>query len=940
MLHFVWNKIKNKRWLNICLFMGVTILVALFVCHPMFEQGAGKQILQTEFEHYAKDNTEYPAVMGRSGSFENVSSTDEIFAKMQAYEKKWMEYVKLSEKDTQRYVSIPGGKADSSLGGKDYYFSIGMLENMENHTETVRGESLDTSVRTDGMYDCLVSESTMDAYGLVTGEVLYVTLSSGDESNVVPFCVTGICKEKDIIGAYWNHDLEYFGKTLFVTKQTMDELIENYGQTAGTYENSLILDYRGISGGQAKEYAGYMDQFHKADAQYVDNFMDTLKLSLSELKTIKIMLWAFELPCIVLILLFLGMVSSRMLSLEKGEIAVLRSRGGTRKQLLELYLLQSVILVTAGIVLGLLCGYVLCRCAVHTDGFLEFSGKDISQYTFTWVMLLYALGAGVIAILFLTVPVYRIAAATIIDQKRKAAVLEKRPAWEKYFLDLILVAVSVYLLFNYRKQMDGMAVRVMEQKSIDPFMFLDSSVFLFACALLFVRLGRYFILVLDKLMKKRWSTAMYASFLQMKRTWYKQGVIAVFLVIAVSMGIFDAGIARTMNWNMEQRIIYNAGCDMKIQEKWQYQLSGNANDGIHWAYEEPDYGNYAGLLDAGICSGMTRVIEDDKTEISANGNVITQGQLMAIQTKEFGETARLLDGVNETHWFYALNALAEEPDGVIISSNLAQEMKLAEGDLLSYTRNQPVPAAESEQMGTVTAKVCAIVDCFPGYQKYGYSRDENGQVTQQEKYLIVCNYAEVVNDFSLTPYQIWMRLANGHTAQEVMDYLSTQGIQTTSVTNTEELIRENRNSAVVQVTNGMFTAGFLVTLFICSAGYLIYWIMEIKRRELLYGIYRAMGMRMVELRKMLWNEQFFCSILPIFCGTGIGACSICLFARIFMVIYLPEKHNIGIWIRLDSIDLIRLGTALLAVVILGCVCLLFQLRKMKIAQALRLGDDS
>ena len=173
-----------------------------------------------------------------------------------------------------------------------------------------------------------------------------------------------------------------------------------------------------------------------------------------------------------------------------------------------------------------------------------------------------------------------------------------------------------------------------------------------------------------------------------------------------------------------------------------------------------------------------------------------------------------------------------------------------------------------------------------------------------------------------------------------MDYLSTQGIQTTSVTNTEELIRENRNSAVVQVTNGMFTAGFLVTLFICSAGYLIYWIMEIKRRELLYGIYRAMGMRMVELRKMLWNEQFFCSILPFFCGTGIGACSICLFARIFMVIYLPEKHNIGIWIRLDSIDLIRLGTALLAVVILGCVCLLFQLRKMKIAQALRLGDDS
>ena len=48
--------------------------------------------------------------------------------------------------------------------------------------------------------------------------------------------------------------------------------------------------------------------------------------------------------------------------------------------------------------------------------------------------------------------------------------------------------------------------------------------------------------------------------------------------------------------------------------------------------------------------------------------------------KASGRLHGLKDGVNKEHWFYALNALAEEPDGDIISSNLADKLKLKVGD--------------------------------------------------------------------------------------------------------------------------------------------------------------------------------------------------------------------------------------------------------------------
>lgn len=960
MFGFVINKLKNRKWLNLCLLMGVALFIALFVCHPMFEKGAGNQILDRLFTDHATQQNEFPAQMSREGTYAVADYPDSqsVLDKLSGYEKKWTEYVDINKVSSQLLITLSGGRADTEFGGPNNYFTIGYLPGLSEYADVVKSQT-DTAT-----FECSISEKTMDHYGLVAGEKIYLHVPDGSGKKEISFVISQICREKDINDPYWAKTLSDMGDVIFVSRDVFDEMMQYYSEDNISYSDFLMLDYRQINTENASLYDGYMEQFKDADKLYNDNIRDTLERFFTQQKTIKLMLWALELPCLVLLILFIRMISAQILSLEENDILVLRSRGATKLQVFILYLQQSGIIAFAGCVLGIVLGYIMCRAAASTDGFLRFTAKDIGTYRFVWQMLVYAVAAAVIMVLFITVPVWKKSKDAISEHSR-GRISKKKPLWEKCFIDVILLALSAYLLYNYNKQKSTLAISVLENRSIDPVMILDNSLFIFAAALLCVRLTGLIILLVDRLFKKRFSPAMYASFLQLKRTRYNQGFLAVFLIMTVAGGIFDANMARTMNSNMEKRIVYNVGCDAIYNEAFRLRIQKNKDGSVSWMYDEPDFGKYESLKNEGICDGVTRVLEDERVDISAGSGSVSDAYLMAINTKEFGETAKLQsdqnDDINDAHWFNYLNELAKEPDGVIISSNLAKAMGLKVGDSLNYSRYVPEAVDDDQICASENAKVCAIVKGFPGYERYTYETDVEGNVTEQEKYLIVANYATVVEKFGMTPYSVWMNLSKGKTVDDIVGYLGGENSENSdstadnltdtqsekvqseiyrNITSAQQLIDENKNSATVQITNGMFTLSFILSLIVCSVGFLLYWVMTLKQRELQFGIYRAMGMRMREVKAMLLNEQIFLSFLPLLAGAGIGITATAMFVRLISIIYLPQKHNIGVNVYIYPSDMLELTGVLFVAVAVCYVVISRLLKSMKIAQALRLGEDS
>lgn len=928
MLSYVIRKIKNKKWLNLCLLTGILLFAAVFTCHPMLEKGAGNKILQQLFAEYAEEQNSYPAVVSYASATESgFHSLQEVFDKMDTYEGEWKREMDIDTVCTQQYVSLPSQNANSSLGGRNWMLSAGCLRDMGEHIRMVK--EMDPQKESTA-FPCIVSESAMDVYGMAVGEELtYANVVNG-KGEPVRFVIRGVFAMASETDPYWYKAPKDFDHTLFVSQDIFDTLLSDYDFRELTYENRLLFDHTQITWRNASRFRQCIYDWIEKDGAVSSEMLDILERYETESRNAVLILWVLELPCLVLLLLFIYMVSSQIFASEEGEIAVFRSRGISRGQVLRLYLLQSFVLTLAGILAGIPAGMFLCRIAAGTNAFLAFTGKDTSLYRANGWMFLYAAAAGLLVLLFMTLPVWRRSDTTIVEQKKKRASKEKKPFWERFFLDLILLGLSLYLLYNYEKQSVSWEAGLMDAGQMDPMIFLNASLFAFSCALVLIRLSKYVLRLIWRMGAKHWRPALYASFLEMIRTFSKRSFLAVFLVMTVANGIFDANMARTMNENGEERLRYDVGCDLRLMERWEkrYVLKvGGTQEGY---YEEPDFDTYESFVQEGLCQKVTRVLIDDETEVSMAGKTLPDCRLMGIHTKEFGETARLMDGINEEHWYHALNKLAGIPEGAIISRNMAQELDLKVGDIMDYSRYRPFGDPNNREQRHANAEVCAIVDGFPGYDRYGQS---------EEGYLVVVNYGEMTNQFEQTPYEIWMRLADQAEPEQIQAALEKREILLDRWTSLSQKLEDRENAPLIQITNGLFTMNFLISLLICSVGFLIYWIMSIRNREQLFGIYRAMGMRLRELVAMLLNEQIFGSLLSILFGVVAGLLVTQLFTRLTALIYLPEKHVISIRIFLYRSDMIKLFSVL-GVVILICLFILWRIVKgMKIAQALRMGEE-
>ena len=230
---------------------------------------------------------------------------------------------------------------------------------------------------------------------------------------------------------------------------------------------------------------------------------------------------------------------------------------------------------------------------------------------------------------------------------------------------------------------------------------------------------------------------------------------------------------------------------------------------------------------------------------------------------------------------------------------------------------------------------------FPGYQAFKYSYNDANKLVEQERFLIVANISTVTTAFDKRPYQVWIK--TDHTAEEIEEALLAKTANTKrsfrSITSTKNEVAEMQSTSLIKITNGLFTLDFLVALILCVIGYLIHWITSIRDRELLFGIYRAMGITMGEINRMLSLEQMFMSLSPVLAGVGAGTLATLLFSKVFAVVYLPEKHPIKLLTYISGMDMARLGIIVGVAIIVCFVIIRGIIKKLKITEALKLGED-
>lgn len=941
---FTLQKLIHKKWLNLCTFLGMVLLIGVAVGNTLYQGAALNRVLQKEFDQYIGEYNSHPAKIQFTYPIEyetgvvseeaqQIETELHSLVTAQVDMKIWDDVVTLA---TDSLHCIPEYKPDDSK--QEYFFVPTYLEDMEYHIEVLKGNINQDTCDEQGIYECLINERIVANYNLSVGEILTFDTYELSDGKPLQIRVAGIFKENDVHDAYWVKAPNDYEKNIFVSKNTLNSILE---QRKGNQPMNVALSYdvlfayENVSYKKAADISLAIEKMIKGELPYgrataSSDLSQILNEFASSASRVKATMKTLQVPLYVLLFAFLYMVSAQVFDMEQNEIAMLKSRGVSKLQIIFIYFMQALVLSLLGAIPGTILGIVLTKVLGSANAFMEFVSRSRLQIVWDINLFTTLLITILIAVLFMTLPALKYTALSVVEIKGKKHQSDKA-MWQKYYLDVVLTGAAIYIRYSLSLQQDTITQQILKGESIDPILFLSSVLFILGCGLFFLRILKGITGLIYKIGKQHWKPAAYVSFLQIIRDGKKMNFICVFIILTIAMGIFYADTARTMNTSMEERIVYNVGTDIVIQEQWKNNLPTAKRNKTMVTYEEPNYMRYQELDEE--VESMTRVVNEKSARILYDGAVIDENQLMAIHTKEFGETAWLKQGVLDQHWYHYLNTLGQEPNGVLVSSNFRDMYGAAVGDSIQYSMVDLLENTRALQTSTIVG----FVDVWPGYSPYKEIVNGDGSISYTDNYLIVANYSQVVNVFGITPYEIWMKTdAN---SSVITDFANERGIELNYILSARDDVIRTKTDAVVQLTNGLLTISFIVVMILCTVGFLIHWILSIKKRELMYGIYRAMGMGMKEIIAMLLHEQFFASFLSIVAGVLVGFLAAYLYIPLVMIAYLPEKHALTMSVITTLGDMGQIGFVVAIMLVVCFVVLSKVVKNMKIAQALKLGED-
>ena len=932
-LSILWMTVKRivANWrLEAALLVGLVLAVGIVSAIPIYTSGSLQRSLLAQWLRQSESRPPLGLMLTHSNSDYRHETNPEQFDRVREYIER--ELPRVVREDPYAYseagelgINFYLPKNPDRPRPSSPYINIKAISNLRELASIVDGRWFE--LRTDGVVEVVVDEATLEGSELLVGErYVYEYAPRGREKTVIEVELVGVFRPnpETLTTEYWIYPPP-FSRSLFADFDEFHErFLEELSLRPSAYDWYMVFDYRTVrvhrlaeviegletiqarAGQMLPETRFWLSPFSlfrwfDARAQVISNFLLTLAV-----------------PIFGMVLYYVVLIAGLTVDRRRNEIAVLHSRGAGRVQVAFSFFLEWALLGLVALVVGPYLGLFISRVLGASAGFLTFVGREALPVAIIDDAYRYGALAVVLAVGAAMIPAIRSSKHSIVSFKQELVRGGGFPLWQKLFLDFILLGFAYYgyrsILRQAQRAVGG------EVALMDPLLLFIPVVALLGAGLLILRVYPWVMIALTWITARLPGVVLNLTLQQLSRNSGQYMPLLLLLILTVSLGIYTASAARTLDRNFVDQIAYRVGADIALTEQWALPTGGMLDPSMEGGtgvtsepqiYEPPFYIHHElpGVVSA------ARVLSA-QVSARAGGTFLGNVDMMAIVPAEFGRTAWFRSDLSPFHFYDHLNVLARHREGALVPEEFLRQRRLNLGDYVTLTfKNQPIEVY-----------IAGTVNYWP-------------TLNPTVRPFFIVNLEHVQESIALEPYSVWLRVEGPGYLPAIVEGLRQQGVYVVSVRDVNSQVVQGRNEPHRMGFFGILSTGFIVSSLVTVLGFILYTFLSMRSRLLHFGVLRAVGLSLSQLVTLLGLEQVLSLGIGLGAGTALGIYATRIFLPFLKDGEVDASSVPPFIIVTDEADLVRIFTVLGTMLVVAVIGLAVILVRMKLHQAIKLGEE-
>ncbi len=943
------KRLRAQRGLALATLLGLVTAIALTMSIPLYAEGVYYRMLSeglfSEQPRYRGQAVRPPvALLFRYiGSFTGPLQWPDI-GRLDAYfDEQVFQDLKLppSPKTSSARMFNTGlfglfKPADAALiteQAPEYQIGLACLGNLETHITVTEGTYPADTAAPNGIFDILISRFIADKMGVQIGETylaydLRALRRFEDQPTQFEMRVAGIWEPTDPRAEFWEYSQIPLDNLFFVSETTfahrISAVLNNEIYQALWY---LPMDAEQIYVGDVNPLIERIQRLQIYVATLLPNTtldispVDILNRYQQSANTLTVQLFAFSVPIIALLITFITLVITMTVDRHRNQIAILRSRGATAPQVAVIATLEGLLLGALALALALPTSMLLAYIIGQVRGFLDFSLATDIRVGLTWASTRFGIVAVLLTLAAQVLPTLGAAQHTIVTYKQERARMLRPPWWQRAWLDVLLAIPAGYGAYILHQQ--GSLLQIKTTGTTDPFqnplLFLVPALSLLALTLFALRILPWLMRFFTWIGNLTPSVGFLLATRQLARTPRRYTAPLGLLILTLSLSTYTASLAATLDNHLYDQQYYRVGADVSLVDTGEAIEPGEQfapeENPIESQWQFLPVSEYIKLPGIAAASRVGRY----EARIQTTGGFVA-GTFLGVDRANFAQIGFWREDFAAEPLGELLNQLAITHDGVLLPHNFMQENFFNVGDTVNIT------VQGYEHTTSMQVKIVGSFDYFPTWYP------ETGP-------LMVGNLEYFFQEAQgQLPYRVWMEAGPNVDYDQLADDVWEMNLGAQAMMVASQRVQGKQRQPERQGLLGLLSVGFAAAAVLTALGFMLYALLSFRRRAVEMGVLRASGMATRHMASFIAWELAFLLILGSAAGTGLGIWASKLFVPTLQIGAEMTARVPPFTVEIAWPAILRIYALFAALFVIALAMLVRQLLRMKLFQAIKLGE--